>query len=109
MVTHSGGMLGVATDLILVPAEDLAVVVLTNGNGNGVGPAEDLLIRTILPKWKGIPDLPDPDPPPFKPTPELVGTGPAMCTPTSGTGRSACSSAPMGLSCSRLATRWLAS
>jgi len=48
--------------------------VLTNGNGNGVGPTEDLLIRTILPKWKGIPDLPDPEPPPFKPTPELVGT-----------------------------------
>ena len=74
VVTHSGGMLGVATDLILVPTEDLAVVVLTNGSGNGVGPAEDLLIRTILPKWKGIPDPPEPDPPPFKPTPELVGT-----------------------------------
>jgi hypothetical protein len=57
-----------------VPTEDLAVVVLTNSNGNGVGPAEDLLIRAILPKWKGIPDPPEPDPPPFKPTPELVGT-----------------------------------
>jgi hypothetical protein len=74
VVTHSGGMLGVATDLILVPAEDLAVVVLTNGSGNGVGPAEDLLIRTLLPKWKGIPEPPELDPAPFKPAPELVGT-----------------------------------
>src|SRR6185437_4484438 len=40
VVSHSGGMLGVATDLILVPAEDLAVVVLTNeSTGKAVGPA----------------------------------------------------------------------
>src|SRR5665213_3265248 len=73
VVTHSGGMLGVATDLILVPAEDLAVVVLTNGNGKGVAATEDLLIQTMLPKWKGIPDSPDSEPPPFQSPPELLG------------------------------------
>jgi CubicO group peptidase (beta-lactamase class C family) len=73
VVTHSGGMLGVATDLILVPAEDLAVVVLTNGNGKGVAAAEDLLIQTMLPKWKGIPDTPESDPPPFHAPTELSG------------------------------------
>lgn len=73
VLTHSGGMLGVATDLILVPAEDLAVVVLTNGNGKGVAAAEDLLIQTVLPKWKGIPDTPESDPPPFQSPPELFG------------------------------------
>jgi CubicO group peptidase (beta-lactamase class C family) len=73
VVTHSGGMLGVATDLILIPAEDLAVVVLTNGNGKGVAAAEDLIIQTVLPKWKGIPDPPETDPPPFKSRPELLG------------------------------------
>jgi CubicO group peptidase (beta-lactamase class C family) len=72
-VTHSGGMLGVATDLILIPAEDLAVVVLTNGNGKGVAAAEDLLVQAILPKWKGIPDAPDIDPAPFKSPAELLG------------------------------------
>ena len=73
VVTHSGGMLGVATDLILVPAEDLAVVVLTNGNGKGVAAAEDLLIRTVLPKWKAIPDPPEHDPPRFDAPSMLLG------------------------------------
>ena len=104
VVTHTGGMLGVATALILVPKEDLAVVVLTNGVGMvlaGRGPPHPYHTA----QWKGIPDPPEPDPPPFKPTPELVGTWTGYVHTYVGTGRSACSSSPMGISCSRLATR----
>jgi len=39
IVTHTGGMPGVATTLLLVPSEDLAVVLLANG-----GPAELLAV-----------------------------------------------------------------
>jgi hypothetical protein len=74
VVTHTGGMPGVATALILVPKEDLAVVLLANGFRMDLMPAEDLIMRTLLPKWRAVPEPPDAKVPPFKPGKELVGT-----------------------------------
>ncbi|HEX4241977.1 MAG TPA: serine hydrolase domain-containing protein [Steroidobacteraceae bacterium] len=74
VVTHTGGMPGVATALILVPKEDLAVVLLANGFRMDLMPAEDLIMGTLLPKWKAIPEPPAAKAQPFRPAPELVGT-----------------------------------
>lgn len=74
LVTHTGGMPGVATALILVPQEDLAVVLLANGFRMDLMPAEQLIMSTLLPKWKAIPEPPPVKPPRFRPAPELVGT-----------------------------------
>lgn len=49
-VEHTGGMPGVATSLTLIPSEDLAVVVLTNG-GDVMETVQELLMKKLLPKW----------------------------------------------------------
>ena len=76
VISHTGGMGGVATSLRLVPAEKLAVVVLCNGNHSlPHGVAEEIL-GVMLAKWKPQRRPPDPpsDPPPFHPSRELTGT-----------------------------------
>jgi CubicO group peptidase (beta-lactamase class C family) len=74
LVTHTGGMPGVATALILVPKEDLAVVLLANGFRMDLMPAEQLIMSALLPKWKDIPEPPHKEATPFRAAPELVGT-----------------------------------
>ncbi|MBS0417767.1 MAG: beta-lactamase family protein [Proteobacteria bacterium] len=73
VVTHTGGMPGVATTLILVPGEDLAVVLLANGGPIELHALEKLVMSALLPKWRQVPESGDKPPPPFVPSPELVG------------------------------------
>jgi len=74
VVTHTGGMPGVATTLILVPSEDLAVVLLANGGPAELLEVEQLVMSSVLPKWQRISHpSPEKKPPPFVPSPELLG------------------------------------
>ena len=75
LVSHSGGMGGVATSLRLIPSEKLAAVVLCNGGDRLPHSISDEILATLLPKWKV--DRTPPQVPPttaFQPPPELIGT-----------------------------------
>jgi CubicO group peptidase (beta-lactamase class C family) len=72
VVEHSGGMPGVRTDLMLVPSEDLAVVVLENCACDS-GVIAEQIFKAILPKWQVAPGYHEPALSPFNPG-ELVGT-----------------------------------
>jgi CubicO group peptidase (beta-lactamase class C family) len=74
IVTHTGGMPGVATTLILVPGEDLAVVMLANGGPIELTEVERLVMTAVLPRWKPTPRQPEKKPPSLLPRHELVGT-----------------------------------
>jgi CubicO group peptidase (beta-lactamase class C family) len=52
LVSHSGGMGGVSTVLRLIPSEDVAVVVLTNGEQRGLMRVSDEIISLVIPGWK---------------------------------------------------------
>jgi len=75
VVSHTGGMGGVATNLRLIPSEKLAVVVLSNASTGLPGRVSDEILATLLPKWRSA----SPSPPPARPgefraPPELVGS-----------------------------------
>ena len=75
VVSHTGGMGGVATTLRLIPSEKLAVVVLCNAGNPLPHRIADEILAAMLPKWKT-----DREPPPqrpqgkFRPAPELQGS-----------------------------------
>ena len=76
VVSHTGGMPGVTTMLMLVPSEDIAVVVLMNGGG-GRTPlmaVVDAIFKVLLPKWQAAPNKQETPAPPFTPGPDLLGT-----------------------------------
>jgi CubicO group peptidase (beta-lactamase class C family) len=73
VVTHTGGMPGVATALVLVPGEDIAVALLANGFRYDLNEVEQLVMSVMLPKWQKI-ATPTETVAPFKPTPDLVGS-----------------------------------
>jgi CubicO group peptidase (beta-lactamase class C family) len=73
VVSHTGSMPGVATILMLVPSEDIAVVVLTN-NWVSPTPIADAIFKVLLPKWQTAPQKPETPDPPFSPGPNLLGT-----------------------------------
>ena len=50
-ITHGGGMPGVSTTLALYPAEDLAVVVLTNRTNRATASIAEELLAAVLPKY----------------------------------------------------------
>ncbi|MGD0913129.1 MAG: serine hydrolase domain-containing protein [Terracidiphilus sp.] len=73
-VSHTGGMPGVATILMLEPSEDIAVAVLINElNRNAIVDVSNAIMKVLLPKWQTIPIKPD-TPAPFTPGPDLLGT-----------------------------------
>jgi hypothetical protein len=75
MLSHTGGMGGVATVLALIPAEKLAVVVLSNAGTNLPNGVLNAIMARLLPNWR--PDAATPGPPQpkaFQPSPELMGT-----------------------------------
>jgi CubicO group peptidase (beta-lactamase class C family) len=76
VVSHSGGMGGVSTLLMLVPSERLAAAVLVNGNTIVVPRIWNEIASAMLPKSSATaPAKPTPPTPvPFKPGPELAGT-----------------------------------
>jgi CubicO group peptidase (beta-lactamase class C family) len=74
VVSHTGGMPGVATILMLVPYEDIAVVVLINQlNRAPIMEVVDSIFKVLLPKWRPTPLKPE-TPVPFSPGPDLLGT-----------------------------------
>lgn len=76
LVSHTGGMPGVAAMLMLVPSEDTALVVLTNNSGTfkSIMQIVNAIAKVVLPKWQDVPLKPQAPIPPFKPTAELLGT-----------------------------------
>jgi hypothetical protein len=79
VLSHRGGMPGVATLLQLVPEEDLVLVVLANGHGeqglyqSRVWTIADLIMKAALPKWAQPRSPPPQAAPTFKTSPELRG------------------------------------
>jgi len=74
VVSHTGGMGGVATTLRLIPSEKLAVVVLCNAGNPLPHRIADEILAAMLPKWKLAQAQPQPAPDKFHPTPELQGS-----------------------------------
>ena len=73
-LAHGGGMAGVSTELMLVPSEDIAVVVLINARDNDSAyPIANAILKVLLPKWQ-MPVKPQPEPAPFRPDASLLGT-----------------------------------
>jgi CubicO group peptidase (beta-lactamase class C family) len=70
IVSHSGGMPGVATWLRLVPAQKLVIVVLCNEDDRLAHTIADEITRILVPGWKLPQAAP---PPPFVPSPTLSG------------------------------------
>lgn len=79
-VSHTGSMPGVSTILMLIPSEDIAAVVLVNGDVDRTTVLQvlDALIQPLLPKWQATPLPPSTAAaaytPGFTPGPELLGT-----------------------------------
>jgi CubicO group peptidase (beta-lactamase class C family) len=73
VVWHNGGMPGVSTELMLVPSEDIAVVVLVNGKGSAT-PVMNEIMKVLLPKWEMPKEEQHPAAPAFSAPSELVGT-----------------------------------
>lgn len=74
VVSHSGGMAGVATIMQLFPDRNVAIVVLTNSSSAAPRIIADKIAATMLPGWKPSPVPTEPETRPFSPTPALVGT-----------------------------------
>lgn len=75
VVSHTGGMGGVTTNLRLIPSEKLAVVVLCNSSTGLPGRVSDEILATLLPKWRtASPNSPPAQPGEFRAPPELVGS-----------------------------------
>ncbi len=72
IVSHDGGMPGVRTELRLVPAEGLVVVVLCNAEDRLARIVADEIMGVVLPKWKTPAKAEQPSIP-FVPPPEWVG------------------------------------
>ena len=74
VLAHGGGMAGVSTELMLVPSEDIAVVVLLNArDGDSAYPLANAILKAMLPKWEmpvraQLPALP------FRPDATQLGT-----------------------------------
>jgi CubicO group peptidase (beta-lactamase class C family) len=79
-VTHSGSMLGVYTYLLLVPSEDIAVVVLSNCGHFARTETYDEIMKALLPKWKKTEPEADEQPGKFQPAPPCSEPGRAPCT-----------------------------
>lgn len=72
-VWHNGGMPGVSTQLMLVPSENIAVVVLMNGEGDASSVTNEIM-KVLLPKWQIPAAPPEAAPPPFTANAVLTGT-----------------------------------
>jgi CubicO group peptidase (beta-lactamase class C family) len=74
VVSHSGGMAGVATSMQLFPDRNVAIVVLTNSSSAAPRIIADKIAAIMLPGWKASPVPTEPETPPFSPAPDLAGT-----------------------------------
>jgi CubicO group peptidase (beta-lactamase class C family) len=73
VVTHGGGMPGVTTTLVLVPAHRICIAVLANTSGAQITAIVQEILKTLVPNLPPLPRSPQTEPPEFKPRPELVG------------------------------------
>lgn len=74
VVSHTGGMAGVATIMQLFPDRNVAIVVLTNSSSAAPRIIADKIAAIMLPGWEPSPAPVEPKTPPFSPTPDLAGT-----------------------------------
>jgi CubicO group peptidase (beta-lactamase class C family) len=74
IVSHSGGMGGVHTQLQLFPSEKLAIVVLANSAARLPSQTADRIAAKLLPKWTAAPEWKREEVPPFTPPDTLLGT-----------------------------------
>lgn len=74
MVSHSGGMGGVSTQLRIFPGQGAATVVLGNASNPLPYEVSERLAALLLPGWRSVDLAPPPSPPPFKPPRGLLGT-----------------------------------
>jgi CubicO group peptidase (beta-lactamase class C family) len=74
VVAHGGGMPGVATTLVLVPAERIVFAVLANTSGVPLDGIVQEILKALLPKLPPLPQRPPQAPPEFRPGAELVGS-----------------------------------
>jgi len=73
VLAHGGGMSGVSTELILVPSENIAVVVLLNArDGDSAYPLANDILKVLLPKWQ-MPVRPQLPAAPLRPDTALLG------------------------------------
>jgi CubicO group peptidase (beta-lactamase class C family) len=72
-VSHTGGMGGVATSLVLIPSEKIAVVVLCNVSSQLPHRVSREIVSALLPAQKSPAEPKPPAPAPFRPPPELAG------------------------------------
>ena len=72
-VEHGGGMPGVGVVMLLIPSEDVAVVVLTNQREGRHRAIADKVLQMVLPKWRPKAKTPWEPPSGFKTPPELQG------------------------------------
>lgn len=73
---HAGSTAGVTTDLSMVPAQNLCVVMLVNASvGSKLYRMRDAVFQSFLPDWSSLPaqQAPPSAPPAFQPTAELLG------------------------------------
>lgn len=75
MVSHSGSMGGVATQMLLLPKPDLAIVVLSNSRNSVPSEIAEAIAAEMLPDWKPTPPRkPRGQAPAFVTPPQLAGT-----------------------------------
>jgi CubicO group peptidase (beta-lactamase class C family) len=75
MIGHSGHMPGVTTDLSMIPAEDICVVVLTNASvGTKVHKIREAVVRTVFPQFESKAIRGPLAPATFQPGAPLLGT-----------------------------------
>jgi CubicO group peptidase (beta-lactamase class C family) len=74
IVSHSGGMGGVATNLQIFPEHGLAIVTLCNASDALPFEVSEKLAALTLPGWQARPTPAPTRPPPFAPPAALVGT-----------------------------------
>jgi CubicO group peptidase (beta-lactamase class C family) len=72
-VSHTGGMGGVATSLVLIPSEKIAVAVLCNASSQLPHRVSREILAALLPAQTGPPDSQPERAAAFRPPPELVG------------------------------------
>jgi len=73
VVTHSGGMPGVATTLVLVPSEKIALAILTNTSGVALDGLVQEILRVLMPNLPPPPARTPQSEPVFTPGAELTG------------------------------------
>ena len=73
VVSHSGGMGGVATQMLLFPQKKLAIVVLSNASSNLPFTVADLIAKEMLPEWQAVRREDEHKPPDFVTPPSLRG------------------------------------